>query len=274
MFLDLDKQKKLLLVFVFLFFVLVSAIGWVLTRQSMLFLMLAAMSGLLLLAQTMYYLELQRWLHQPNENYRQIESLFFLYSTLKIRHPLPPMRDWAISPDFANIVISLIRERRPKLVLELGSGVSTLITAYTLEENKEGGVLSLDHDAQFAATTMDNIAKHGLQAIATVTLAPLKEIKIHDKSWLWYDIAQLHNLEPVDMLIVDGPPVTTQKLARYPAMPVLFPVLSADAVILLDDAHRADETKIVNLWLQEFRNFKRENVDAEKGATILRRIHS
>lgn len=274
MFLDLNKQKKLLLVFIFLLFILASTIGWVLTHQSMLFLTLAAMFGLLLLAQTIYYLELQRWLHQPNENYRQIESLFFLYSTLKIRHPLPPMRDWAISPDFANIVISLIRECRPKLVLELGSGVSTLITAYTLEENKEGVVVSLDHDAQFAATTMDNIAKHGLQAIATVTPAPLKAVKLHGKSWLWYDADQLRNLEPVDLLIVDGPPVTTQKLARYPAMPVLYPLLSADAIILLDDAHRADETEIVNLWLQEFRSFKREHVDAEKGATILRRIHS
>jgi predicted O-methyltransferase YrrM len=272
MFLDLDKWKKLLLVSMCFLFVLVSVIGWVLTHQSMLFLTLAAMFGLLLLAQTIYYLELQRWLHQPNENYRQIESLFFLYSTMKIRHPLPPMRDWAISPDFANIIISLIRECRPKVVLELGSGVSTLIAAYTLEENKAGAVVSLDHDAQFAATTIDNIAKHGLQAIATVTPAPLKEIKIHGKSWQWYDLEQLRDPKPVDLLIVDGPPVTTQKLARYPAMPVLFPLLSADAVILLDDAHRADETKIVNLWLQEFGSFKKENINAEKGATILRRI--
>lgn len=274
MFLDLDKWKKLLLVSLFFLFVLISAVGWVLTHQSMLFLTLAAMFGLLLLAQTIYYLELQRWLHQPNENYRQIESLFFLYSTLKIRHSLPPMRDWAISPDFANIVISLVRECRPKVVLELGSGVSTLITAYTLEENKEGVVVSLDHDAQFAATTTDNIAKHGLQAIATVIPAPLKETRIHGKSWLWYDLEQLRDLEAIDLLIVDGPPVTTQKLARYPALPVLFPLLSAKAIILLDDAHRADETKIVNLWLQEFGSFKKENVDAEKGATILRRIHS
>jgi predicted O-methyltransferase YrrM len=271
MFFDLAPWKKLLLISLALFFIFVSALGWELTHQSILFLTLAILFGLLLLAQTIYYLELQRWLHQPNENYRQIESLFFLYSALKPRHPLPPMRDWAISPDFANLVISLVRECRPKVVLELGSGVSTLITAYILEENQEGVVISLDHDPRFAATTAAALARHGLQARATVIPAPLNPTSIHGKSYRWYTLDKPGDLDAIDLLIVDGPPVTTQKLARYPALPVLFPRLSANAVILVDDAQRADETRMVNLWLQEFGCFTREYVTAEKGAVILRR---
>lgn len=241
-------------------------------HQSALFLGLALMLGLVVFVQTIYYLESQRWLHQPNENYRQIEALFFLFSTLKVRHPLPPMRVWAVSPDFAGIAVSLVREHRPKCVLELGSGVSTLVTAYALEENKEGIVVSLDHDGRFAAISTANVAKHGLQKIATVIHAPLKEVAIDGKSWLWYGLDQVRNLGTIDMLIVDGPPNATQRLARYPALPVLFPLLSKDAVILLDDAYRADETEIIRLWLKKFGEFKLEQLDAEKGAAVLRRL--
>ena len=35
------------------------------------------------------------------------------------------------------------------------------------------------------------------------------------KSWLWYDVKQLEQLAPIDMLLIDGPPMATQRLARY-----------------------------------------------------------
>jgi tRNA A58 N-methylase Trm61 len=119
------------------------------------------------------------------------------------------MRVWPISPDFANIVISLIGEHRPGLVLEMGSGVSTLVAAYSLQEIKEGVVISLEHDERFASISAANIAKHGLQNIATITYAPLKKVTIQGKSWLWYDMQQPENLAPIDMLIIDGPPMAT-----------------------------------------------------------------
>ena len=102
-----------------LLFVTTFIVGWLLLHQTVLFLPLAMMAGLLMLAQTIYYLEIKRELGQPHENYRQVEALFSMFSTLKLRHPLPPMRVWPISPDFANIVISLIAEHRPGLVLEI-----------------------------------------------------------------------------------------------------------------------------------------------------------
>lgn len=245
-------------------------IGWIVVHQTALFLALAMMMGLLVLIQTVYYLEIQRELYQSHENYRQIEALFFMFSTLKFRHPLPGMREWAISPDFANIVISLIRERRPRLVLETGSGVSTLVVAYSLQEFKEGVVVSLEHDERFAAISAANVAKNGLQDFATITYAPLKEVEIQGKLWLWYDVKQLGKLESIDMLIIDGPPVTTQRLARYPALPILSHRLSDDAVILLDDAYRKDEREIIKRWLKEFGGLCLEMIDTEKGAALLR----
>jgi len=58
-----------------------------------------------------------------------------------------------------------------------------------------------------------------------------------------------------DLLIIDGPPNGTQHLARYPALPILFHLLSEDVAVLLDDAFRVDEREIVKLWQKEFGGF-------------------
>jgi predicted O-methyltransferase YrrM len=266
------KKKDIIIVTVLsLLFLIGSIIGWLVIRQVILLFSITVIVGILMVTQVENYRRIQNMLQQSENNYRQIESLFYLYSTMRFHHPLPQMRAWAVSPDFANILISLIRECKPRLVLEAGSGVSTLVTAYTLQEVGEGKVVSLDHDEQFAEMSAANIKKHGLQDIATVINASLKEVAIGDKSWLWYDTEQLRNLGPIDMLIIDGPPGITQRLARYPALPILFHQLSEGAVVLLDDALRTDEREIVKLWLKEFASFSLEDIDAEKGVAILRR---
>jgi predicted O-methyltransferase YrrM len=268
----LRNRDKILIVALILLFIIGSIIGWLVIGQAVLLLSLTVVLGLLLTVHIESYRRIQDELQQSYASYRQIDSLFNLFSTLKFRHPLPPMRgEWAIAPDFANIVISLIWERKPRLVLELGSGVSTLVTAYCLQEIGAGTLVSLDHDERFAAISAANVVQHGLQDIATVIYAPLKEVVIGDKTWLWYDVDQLPNLESIDVLIIDGPPGITQKLARYPALPTLLHLLSDDAVVLLDDACRSDEREIVKLWLKELVGFSLEEIDVEKGAAILRR---
>src|SRR5712692_7065808 len=57
----------------------------------------------------------------------QIEALFSIFSIIHLRHPLPAMGHWAVSPDFARILVDVILDRKPGLILELGSGVSTLL---------------------------------------------------------------------------------------------------------------------------------------------------
>ena len=264
----LRNKDKILIAALTLLFITGSTIGWLVMHQEVLLLSLTMMLGLLLTVQIENY---RRIRYRLQQSYQQIESLIYLFSTLKFRHPLPPMRGWAISPEFANILISLIRERKPRLVLEMGSGVSTLVTAYCLQEIGAGAVVSLDHDELFAAISAADIVKHQLQGTATIIYAPIKEVAIGDKKWLWYDMKRLQNLEPIDMLIIDGPPGSIQRLARYPALPILFHLLSDDAIVILDDAFRKDEREIVKLWLKELSGFSLEEIETEKGAAILRR---
>ncbi len=204
-------------------------------------------------------------------NYRQIESLFSLYAALNIVQPLPPMRGWGVSPDFASLVVSLIHEVKPDIMVEAGSGVSTLVAAYTLKKEGSGIVVSLDQDEKYAEITRANVNRHGLGDFASVRYAPLRKVMIGPKPWLWYDLDKIQDLKSIDMLIVDGPPGNIQRLARYPALPLLLDRLSDRAVIVLDDCFRHAEKEILARWLQEYPGFAHQVVGTEKVTVILRK---
>lgn len=204
-------------------------------------------------------------------DYYQIESLFSIFSLLRLRHPLPPMREWAISPDFAKQLIMLIDQHQPQLILEVSSGISTVIMGYCLQTIGHGQILSLEHDQRYARVSQTYIQNHDLQEIATVIHAPLTPIELHGQSWHWYDRAALQKLPgSIDLLVIDGPPGDLQPLSRYPALPLLFQWLSPEAVVIIDDGDRADEQEIVARWQREF-GLEVDRVESEKGAFVLRR---
>lgn len=206
-------------------------------------------------------------------HYRQTEALFSLYAMLgNIRQPLPPLRLWAISPDFAALITGTILREKPKTVVELGSGSSTLISAYSLEKIGRGKVISFEHQEDFAKASEMSLVQHELSDFATVIHAPIKEILIDEVAWDWYTPDAMTTIEQIDLLIVDGPPETISKKARYPAVPMLFDKLSDGATILVDDYLRRDEHEMVNDWLQEYDLEVVNTLANEKGVAILRKV--
>jgi hypothetical protein len=201
--------------------------------------------------------------------YRQYESLQSIYASLDISIPLPPMRGWAISPDFAVLIASEVFRIRPGLIVEAGSGVSTLITGYCLKKVGAGKLISLDHDLEYARKTRERIVEHGLEGIVDVRHAPLEKQSIGNSSWQWYDQEVFSDITEIDMLIIDGPPLKIQKLARYPALPLLRERLSGNARIILDDTGREDEQLLLERWLEEFSGFSKSDIETEKGAAVL-----
>jgi len=200
---------------------------------------------------------------------RRIDALFSLYATLgKLNHPLPPMIGWAITPDFAALLAALILEHHPSVVLETGSGVSTLIIGYCLR--KTGGrLISLENNERFFTQTQHSLEAHGLQDIVTVLYTPLKPISIQGKTWQWYDISALSDLPKINFLLVDGPYGGLQKHSRYPAVPLLSQWLDTSPVIILDDYSRVEEQEIGEMWLQILKDFHAEQFDTEHGTLVL-----
>lgn len=203
--------------------------------------------------------------------YRQLQILLWLTSVLKVRLPLSPMGGFPIEPDLAALLFRTLRERRPRLIVELGSGVSTVLIGYVLEEQGEGRLVSFDDNEWYWRETEHDIRSHGLTDVVEVRLAPLKEVSFRGQTWLWYDPGAFSDLRDIDLLIVDGPPGGYQELSRYPALPVLFDSLTEGALVILDDSKRTDEQKILGLWTSEFPSCGLESVDTQNGAAILRK---
>jgi hypothetical protein len=111
--------------------------------------------------------------------------------------------------------------------------------------------------------------EHGMGAFANVLEAPLRTHRIGSSESWWYAVGALPG-GAIDMLVVDGPPWTTGPLARYPAGPLLFRRLAPGAVVIVDDAARADEGAVLERW-REYPDLSQEKVECEKGCTLLRR---
>jgi hypothetical protein len=162
---------------------------------------------------------------------------------------MPSSGDFALNPTDLLELLHLIRSREPRLVLELGSGTSSVWIAYALERHG-GRLISLDHDHGYAQKTRAMLAAHGLDAVATVRDAPLTAIPIGGSSYQWYDPTAVADLRDVGMLLVDGPPAATGPDARFPALHVLESRLAATATVVVDDANRPDERDAVRRWIE------------------------
>jgi predicted O-methyltransferase YrrM len=203
--------------------------------------------------------------------YRQMEAYMQLYHFIQPRLPLPNMRGMAISPDFGLLLAQQILRTRPSRIVELGCGTSTLISSYCLERLGGGDVISIDHEPLYARQCRELLEAHGLAGWAKIREAPLTPTQLNGKDWNYYDCAAFQAVGPIDLLVVDGPPVWTGELARYPALPLLYAQLSSRAMVLIDDAARRDDQRMVEMWLRDFPEFEAVRLDAEKGATLLRR---
>jgi len=202
------------------------------------------------------------------ENFKQSELLIPLYIELGITKKLPFTQGYAASPDLLYTIKELIQRNNPKLILEAGSGVSTLISSYSVKKYGNGKVISLDHEKYFANITKEEIKKHKLETYAKVVHAPLVDYK---GKFFWYDIKTLESIESIDLLIIDGPPAKGSKNARYPAIPLLFNKLKKGAIILLDDSKRKAEKTIVSLWKKEYDCFDYQYIDNSKGAFLIKK---
>ena len=140
-----------------------------------------------------------------------------------------------------------------RTVVELGSGISTIVIGRLMAE-RGGKVVAVEHDPEWAGWVRSQIDLERLSASTEVIVSPLEP---HPASWdgaPWYSRRSVALLpESVDLLLVDGPPGYGDGRAhsRYPAMAALASRLSAQAIVILDDADREAEREIVARWSEE-----------------------
>lgn len=190
---------------------------------------------------------LGRLRHEP---VTEIDAMLQLHRRFPFEGPVPLMFGWALSPRGLLQLVDICEDQQPRLVVECGSGTSTLFVAAALKQRPGARLVALEHLEDIATRVADVVHRQGLNDVVDVRFAPLVEVEVEGKPFQWYDPAQWADLEGIDLLLVDGPPGTTGPRARYPAFPMLQPRLAAEATVVLDDAQRDDEAHVRRRWLR------------------------
>ena len=157
-------------------------------------------------------------------------------------HALPNLGAWKADTGLLTLLADHIEEKKPKLVVEFGTGASTLVIARALQKAGGGTLISFEQHADFVDATRQWLADYGLAAdLRAVPLRPSPE------GWpgLWYDHGPLPR--NIELMLVDGPPWTVHPLTRGAAAS-LFDRIAPGGTVMLDDAARPGERLVARRW--------------------------
>lgn len=162
---------------------------------------------------------------------------------------------YSLDIETLNFIELLIQQRHPSLILEFGSGISTLCMTHYMRElwgcEQLPYVVSLEQDPDYAARTRELLEANKLADFALVYHVPLALQRVTNKEVLCYDIpkdfpdAILSGRKP-DFVIIDGP--SGGGNTRLGTLPLVQNWLAPSAYFLLDDALRDWELSIANEW--------------------------
>ncbi len=162
----------------------------------------------------------------------------------------PPTSDgWTLAADALRFLHRIVVHLHPAHVLELGSGLSTRVLARACGQEKIAcAISSLDHDPEFGRPAAGDAADFPENVKVTFQLAPVVARDFGGKLLPAYllDGSKLTTQEPVDLVLIDGPPITLggREGTLYQVMQFARP----GTIALLDDANRKSERSAVAHW--------------------------
>ncbi|MCT2559713.1 class I SAM-dependent methyltransferase [Tsuneonella sp. YG55] len=162
---------------------------------------------------------------------------------------LPHLGSWKADTYLLHRIVDEIEARKPAVVVELGSGATSLVIAKALLLHGGGSLHSYDQHEPFVRQMDAWLDENGLSA--AFHYAPLT---LRDAAWpgLWY---ALSHLPPrIDLLVIDGPPWAVHPFARGMAER-LFDRITPGGAIMLDDAARPGERVIARRWRKRWKDF-------------------
>lgn len=145
---------------------------------------------------------------------------------------------WAMHPGAAAEIDARLHQLAPRVVVESGSGSSTLVLARYAEATG-ATVVSLEHDRQFYDRTLRLLRRHRLAGKVDVRLAPL--VDTADGPWYDTDLP-----DGIEFALIDGPPERCG--GRAAALPELHRHLADGWELWLDDGGREGERAALAAW--------------------------
>lgn len=180
---------------------------------------------------------------------------------------LPHLGSWKADVGFLALAVDAIERLRPAIVVELGTGASSLVVGRALQLNGGGRLISYDQHAGFVAATRDWLGEHGVAA--DLRVAPLGPPPAPWRG-AWYRLGEVP--VAIDLLLIDGPPWTLHPFVRG-AAERLFDRLRVGGMVLLDDGARPGERMVTARWRRRWPGMRFHRVrGGTKGAVIGERI--
>lgn len=182
-------------------------------------------------------------------------------SASQLRHPRlrellagQELGTWALGVGTLNWLEHRLVELRPSLVLEFGSGISTVCLAQYLADlhgtDNVLRVVSIDQDEAYASQTRELLGRVGLGAGVRVLWAPISEQVIEGHTTTCYvmpqDLEQVFGGRKAEFVLIDGPAAAARM--RFGTIPLARPFAADHAAFVLDDGLRDGEVWVAEQW--------------------------
>ena len=109
------------------------------------------------------------------------------------------------------------------------------------------------------------LSSHGVRGVDI----RIHELETYPGGYKWYAKSTYKGLSKIDLLVIDGPPSSTNPDARYPAFEHLISLLSPKATVVLDDVYRDEERKLADAITQALPNHVLAILSHEKGTAVI-----
>jgi predicted O-methyltransferase YrrM len=162
--------------------------------------------------------------------------------------------EWSLDDQAINLLRRRFLEIRPDSVLEFGSGVSTAVFSYLLRERFADDavrLVSVEQSAEFVGRTEALLARAGTRGAVQFEFPGMTAQAFAGATVSSYDLddallARVFSAIQPSLIFIDGPfgagPV------RGPVLPRILPWLTRPATVILDDALRDNEMRILDSW--------------------------
>lgn len=138
---------------------------------------------------------------------------------------------WTANPEAVLAIVETVRARKPGLVVECGSGFSTVCIAQALRRNGAGGLVSLEPVQSHIQTGQRLLGAYGLHDVAEIRPVSVEACPPN-----------------ISMLVLSASPDMAGMLVRYPLASLLDGLLPG-ALIVVNGVTRDDAEELAE-WLQ------------------------
>lgn len=223
---------------------------------------------------------------------KQLEAFQAIQSFLATGETISNFHGWPISPDLGVFLLEKIQSTEYDLIIEFGSGTSTVLMAKAIEKSEFRAqkysnapneratcrMITFEHSLEYLSSTSSALAANHTLNRVELSYTPLTSWTDGANQYLYYDCTaalkrakdSINKKVAKILVLVDGPPGNINKYARMPALHFLLDTLGSHQIdIVLDDANRPDEQEIAIKWKEICKArgvlFSEKQIPTEKG---------